>query len=61
MKITVSASKKTLAKIKKLKGEIAAKRDALRDLIFELEEIGEGCDEALDALESAADAMSQLL
>lgn len=53
---------KTLeAQIVKCKDNIARERDKLRELISEVREIEESCDEALDGLERAADALSQYL
>lgn len=57
-KRTVSALKK---QIEASKRRIAKERDLLRDYISEVEEIAENCDEAVDDLERAADALSDLL
>lgn len=54
-------TKRMIAKVTKLKDETARKRDDLRDLISELEQIVENCDRATDAMESAADSLSELL
>ncbi len=48
-------------KIKALTAKIAKDRDALRDLISEVEDITECCDRAIESLESAADSLSELL
>lgn len=61
----MSVKKKTVAsllvQVKASKARISKERDKLRDLIDELESIAEDCDAAIDDLERAADAMSELL
>lgn len=53
---------KTLeAQIAKCKANISKERDKLRELVSEVTSIAETCDEALDGLERAADALSQYL
>jgi uncharacterized protein YoxC len=53
--------KSLISRANKLKAEIATKRDALRDLVSDIEDIEAGCDEAVECLERAADKMSELL
>ncbi len=57
-----------LEKAKKLSDEIGVKRDKLRELIEDIEEVAANCDEAehelesgIRALENAADAISKNL
>jgi ABC-type transporter Mla subunit MlaD len=50
-----------LAQIKQAKARIAKERDKLRDLISDLDQIADDCDEAHYDLERAADALSRLL
>ena len=50
-----------IAKIRKLVAQLAEKRDEIRGLIDELEDINEVNDRALEALEIAADALSEHL
>lgn len=53
---------KSLAnRIEKAKMNIAKQRDILRDLLIEVDEIGEHCDEAYDDLDRAIDGLSRLL
>jgi septal ring factor EnvC (AmiA/AmiB activator) len=47
--------------IEKHKNVIAKERDALRDLINEIDSLEEDCREAVDSLEYAADALSRLV
>ncbi len=54
---TVAQIKKILAKRMK---EVGAVRDRIRDNLDELESLAETCDKAYDALEQAADALSEL-
>lgn len=60
--------KPALAKISRLKREIAAKRDELRSAVFEIQDILESMDEAVAELEDggrcferAVESMSQYL
>jgi predicted nucleic acid-binding Zn-ribbon protein len=53
--------RRLLKEVEQQKARIAADRDKLRDLHYELDEILSGCDEAVEALDRTADAMSQLL
>jgi ABC-type transporter Mla subunit MlaD len=50
-----------LKKLGAIKDRIALERDKLRELIDEAETIVACCDEALDDLDRAADALSQYL
>jgi hypothetical protein len=43
------------------KAKIAAERDKLRELVSEIDEIGDHCEEAVHDLERAADTLSQYL
>lgn len=53
---------KSLAyRIEKAKMNIAKQRDILRELLWEVEEIREHCDEAYDDLDRAVDGLSRLL
>jgi hypothetical protein len=53
---------KSLAnRIEKAKMNIAKQRDILRDLLIEVDEIREHCDEAYDDLDRAIDGLSRLL
>ena len=54
-------TKAVLKRIEKLKKDIAKRRDDLRDLVSEMEQLSENCDTAVDHLTSAADALSELL
>lgn len=59
------SKKRTLAmiqrEIREAKKRIGAERDKLRDLVSELESIEESCDNAENALERAADYLSEYL
>lgn len=48
-------------KINRAKAKIAKDRDELRALLEEANDITETCDEAIEALESAADSLSKYL
>lgn len=48
-------------KIDKCKIAIAKQRDSLRELLYEVDEIREHCDEAYDDLDRAIDGLSRLL
>lgn len=50
-----------IKKINSSKEKLSAERDKLRDLILELESLADDCDEALEALNNAANALSQQL
>ena len=50
-----------IAEIKKLKEEIAARRDRLREIYEDIEEIVDSCDRADEALEIAVEALSEYL
>lgn len=50
-----------LTRVRQTKARIAKERDKLRDLIYDLAQIEDDCDEAADDLERAADALSRLL
>ena len=52
---------KMAQKIMKLKDEIAAKRDKLRELTNELNDIEADCTDAIEYMEYAADSLSKLL
>ena len=52
---------KILKTIKEHEAKIAAERDALRSLYYEIEGLEESCDDALEGLEQAADALSRFL
>ena len=50
--------------LKKLKAEellLAKRRDHLREIISDFEALAESCDRALDALNDAVDALSELV
>jgi len=50
-----------IAEIKKLKEEIASRRDRLREIHEDIEEVVDSCDRADQALEDAVDALSEYL
>lgn len=50
-----------LAKVRAAKARIAKERDGLRSLIDELEDLHGSADDAVDALEEAADRLSEYL
>ena len=50
-----------LKAIKAHEAKIAAERDALRNLYHEIEDLEQCCDDALEGLEEAADALSKYL
>lgn len=56
------ASKKQIIKsINAAKRRIASERDKLRNLIADLDQVADDCDEAVEDLTRAADALSRLL
>jgi predicted nucleic acid-binding Zn-ribbon protein len=62
MKMLNKRQIKSLAnRIEKAKMNIAKQRDILRDLLSEVDEIREHCDEAYDDLDRAIDGLSRLL
>lgn len=61
MMLATVPTKAMLKRIEKLKRDITKRRDALRDLVDEMEQLCENCDTATDHLTSAADALSELL
>lgn len=54
-------AKSLLTSLDKIKEKLGSDRDALRDWIYEAEEIYEQFNEAIDDIERAADTMSQLV
>ena len=57
----MKTNKSMFARIERAKKAIAKQRDELRSIIEDAETIAESCDEALEALESATDTLSQYL
>jgi hypothetical protein len=53
--------KQLIRQFEKLKKEIAAKRDELRELRHEIEATEDSSERALGALDEATDALSELL
>ncbi len=59
-----SAKKRCMSifrKIERAKAAISKERDQLRTLISDAEDLAECCDDALDSLEVATDALSKYL
>jgi hypothetical protein len=48
------------ARLKAIQKEIGKQRDRLRDLVGTVEQIEQDCDEAIDDMDRAADALSRL-
>ena len=57
----MATKKQLLQQVKAAKTRIAKERDKLRDLIDALSTIHDDCDEAVDDMERAADALSRVL
>jgi len=53
--------KKLITEVEKYKTRIAKQRDGLRELISEAEELIESCERGDEALETALDALSELV
>ncbi len=53
--------KKVIKQIKKRENAVAKERDKLDELISELGDLREDCDEAWENLQSARDALSELV
>jgi DNA-binding ferritin-like protein len=60
-KLPALRSTHLLKRISDAQKNIAAERDKLRELIEDATDLAETCDEAHDALENAADALSKYL
>jgi len=52
-------SPKVIKEIKKLKAEISKRRDRLREIYIDIEEILDSGDRAIDALEVAIESLSE--
>lgn len=61
LKTLTAPTKRMIARIEKLKTEIGKKRDELRELTSELEQIGDDCSDAIGLMSDAADALSRLV
>ena len=54
-------NKQLINRLKAYQRRLAKERDGMRDLIYDYEQLSDNCDEAIDDIERAIDALSRTI